>query len=209
MSAVLVNPAGGPSPARRVLAVALVALLPSVAHAGRVCATRISVDGKTWLAGAFIDGGLTQPADVWWRLASNELQPADGVTIPPDPADPLRATLRGKIVIDVQCGGQAEAKELRLIRRAPGAGWTVDLLDVQRLAKEIGLDNVSGVVPQQRAAGPGPRPTSAPAAGGIPWLWVAGGGAAVLAAVLIGVTLARRVGSVLPASLHEAVQSMC
>ena len=49
---------------------------------------------------------------------ARHIEPAKaGATIPTDPADPLKATLTGKIHIDVQYGGKADVAELHLVRR--------------------------------------------------------------------------------------------
>jgi hypothetical protein len=182
----------GDSLAGRAIALALLSFLPSAAQAGRIGWITITVDGRNWLSGATADNGTPPPAAVWRCLASNELQPAQGVTIAPEPSDPRRATLRGKIAIDVRYGGQAEVKELRLVRRTPAAGWTVDPEDVERIAKDIGLAVVPAVIPQPRPATTGAGRHTEPAAGGFPWLWAAGGGAAVLVAVLVWVAMSGR-----------------
>jgi 6-phosphogluconolactonase len=46
-----------------------------------------------------------------------------------------------------QAGGKAKVKELRLVRRAAGAGWTGDPKDAVRIAKEIGFGEAPGGEP--------------------------------------------------------------
>jgi hypothetical protein len=184
-----VSRGGTPVVAFHLLAVVFVASLPSAAVAGRVGGITISVDGKTWLTASTYDNGSPPPASVWRELSTRGLEPADGVTISPDPTDTLRTTLRGKIVIDVRYAGKAEVNELRLVRAGPTAGWTVDPDEVERMAKQIGLGEVAMVVPEPRVADP------APVSRDIPWLWVAGIGAVALVAfVLIAMLLVRRRG---------------
>ena len=80
----------------RVLAFTLVVLLPSITQAGRVGSIAITVDGRDWLSGSTYDNGTTPPLDVRRRSTTNKLEPVEGVTISPEPSDPLRSTLRGK-----------------------------------------------------------------------------------------------------------------
>jgi hypothetical protein len=135
-------------------AVLVVLAAPPEAAAARPLSFAIRVDGKDYLAGVGGDNGEAPPAVVWRRLAITELKPAPGVDVKPDAADPLRATIRGDVEIDVSDGGKATVKELRLVRENPTAAWTVDREDVERIAKDIGL----GEVPP--AAGPATQATT-------------------------------------------------
>jgi hypothetical protein len=52
-----------------------------------------------------------------------------------DSNDPLRATLKGKIVVTVEEGGRAEVSELSLIREDDNARWMIAPEDVERTLK--------------------------------------------------------------------------
>jgi hypothetical protein len=166
------------------LVLAASALAPASALADRVVSIVIEVDGKPYLGGAAGDSGHPSNAAVWRYLAVRELEPREGVTITPDPADPLKATLRGKIVVDVRYGGKAEVEELRLVRRSPDAGWTVAEDDVERMAKDIGLGDVPPPVAPQ--AMPPPR---AAAFVNMPMFWIVAGGLVVVLLAAIGAVL--------------------
>src|SRR5579872_6823463 len=65
------------------------------------------IDGKAVLEGGVGDDG--QDADTVWRyLKTSSLRPIRGYRVEPDPEDPLRATLRGKVIIRAESGGQTE-----------------------------------------------------------------------------------------------------
>jgi hypothetical protein len=160
--------------------------LPSAALANRTGNITITVDGRVYLHGQYSEIGSSPPAAVWWYCSTTQLQPQEGVQITPDPADPLRAILRGKIVLDVENGDKAEVKELRLVRNdAQSATWTVDPADVERIAIELGLSGEPAGVAETTPT-PGNRLAANVAPDSFPWQWVAGGAGA---AVLIGAGL--------------------
>jgi uncharacterized protein (TIGR03067 family) len=103
----------------------------------RTIGISIKVDGKLHLMGSSPDNGFRPARWVWLYLLSTELKPVEGVHVSPEPSDPLKATLQGRIVIEVEHTGKAEIKELRLIRRTADAGWTVDPKDAMHLAVKI------------------------------------------------------------------------
>jgi hypothetical protein len=169
------------------LASLIVVLVHAPAHANRIVSIVIQVDGKPHLEGGAADNGGASKEIVWRYLSFRELSPSQGVRITTDVNDPLKATLRGKIAIEVTYGGKAEVSELHLVRRTPDAGWTVADEDVERIAKEIGL----GVIPMPEIpppASPAPMPPAAAAMNMPMTLIVAAGAVAVLIA-LIGVVL--------------------
>jgi hypothetical protein len=169
-----------------VLSFASLVWLPSAALANRTGNITITVDGRVYLRGQYSEIGSSPPAAVWWYCSTTQLQPQEGVRITPDPADPLRATLRGKIVLDVENGDKAEVKELRLVRNdAQSATWTVDPADVERIAIELGLSGEPAGV-SETAPALGNRLAANVAPDSFPWRWVAAGAGA---AVLIGVGL--------------------
>jgi len=174
---------------RGVVVVALLvpAIYPSEAAAGRVLGFTIRLDGKDYLFGSAGDKGDASPPDVWRRLSVTELAPVDGAEVKADADDPLRATLRGNIAIDVTYGGKASVKELHLVRKSPTAiGWTVDSRDVDEIAKEIGLPESSA------AADTEPPAATAAASQQSPWVWVGAGLAMSLFASGFLVTWLRR-----------------
>src|SRR5215218_5637702 len=102
------------------LALLALAAAPADVSAARILKYSVSVDGRERLWGDGADNGQAAPEIVWRRLATTPLSPADGADpITPDAADPLRATLRGNIVVEVTTAGKAQTGELRLIRSTP------------------------------------------------------------------------------------------
>lgn len=173
-------------------AILIAALSPlafaSNADAARALSFIIRVDGKDSLAGIGGDDGDAAPAVVWRRLASTELKPAPGTDIKADDANPLRATLRGEIEIDVTYGGKANVKELHLVRENPTAAWMVDREDVERTAKDIGLPEPNAAAGPETQTAVGAAKSSEQS----PWLWVGAGLAAALFVSGIMVSWMRR-----------------
>ncbi len=116
------------------------------------------------------DNGEPGPAIVWRYLTTRPLKPAVGVTIVADPADPLKATIKGKILVEVRYGGKAEVNELHLDRPAANVEWTVAFDDVEAMAKSIGLGDLPPPVPPLPPSPPPAQPQSAAPV----WLWPAG-----------------------------------
>src|SRR5205807_25169 len=100
---------------------------------------RVARPAGTAQGGRWTPAGRAGAAGVWRYLRFSQLGPVRGATVTPDPDDPLRATLRGEITVDVHYGGKATVKELHLVRQTPTAGWTVAPDDVERMARDIGL----------------------------------------------------------------------
>jgi len=164
--------------------------MPHSADAARLVHIRIELDGKTLLEGDTADSGYPPPAAVWRYLSSTALEAAkDGASIPTDPADPLKATLTGKIHIDVQYGGKADVTELHLVRRAANVGWAVAEEDVERVAQSIGLGTIPQVVPPlaEKVHTVIANVTTAPL-----WLWLAGGLALLLLVAMLVILMRRR-----------------
>lgn len=171
----------------RTLLLAVFISIPSVALASRVGGIKISIDDQKVLSASTFDNGTPPPAAVWRYLSSTELKPADGITIPVDESDPLKATLRGKISIDVRYGGSAEVSELRLVRGSLESGWLVAPEDVESIADSIGLRDIPVVLPspaQDQIAEPEVKPAS-------PWLWISIG-AAIGAALASGLVVRQK-----------------
>jgi hypothetical protein len=165
-------------------------MIPRAAFAARIIGISILVDGKPYLAGRAWDSGSPPKAAVWRYLTSTELRPK-GVEVPPDPADPLKATLRGKITVNVRYGGKAEVPELHLIRRAAETAWTVDPDDVERIAEDIGLKEIPVVTVNPLPELTGSDQTAPTVSDSFPWFWAVGSGVAVVLVVGIGGLVAR------------------
>jgi len=170
-----------------IVALLIPAIVPTPAAAARPLSFAIELDGKEHLFARGGDDGEGRPADVWRRLSFTELSPVGDAQVKSDPGDPLRATLRGDITIDVSHGGKATVKELHLVRKSPATGWTVDSRDVDQIAHDIGLDNPPA------ATAPAP-PATEPAAATkqSPWVWIGAGLAMSLFASGFLVTWLRR-----------------
>jgi hypothetical protein len=98
----------------------------------------VSVDGKPALK-AFGGRRGDSGDGLWLSLKQVRFEPV--ITGPPkfppyrveaDQDDPLRATLKGAIVITVEEGGRAEVSELRLTRENENARWMIAPEDVDR-----------------------------------------------------------------------------
>lgn len=167
----------------------MIGLAPLAAQAQtlRSVTIKIEVDGKPLLTTITGDNG-TQPPEVVWRyLARYPLVPVRGASVEADPNNPLRLTLKGKVVVDVPYGGKAEVPELRLQRKAAKEGWRIDEQDVEAMAKSIGLPAAPTPAPASTPSTPkdemkigsqptpAPPPAAAPTFGGSIWTWLGGG----------------------------------
>jgi len=91
----------------------------------------LSIDGKPVLETS--TSGHGESADrMCQHLKQLHLRPVKGFRVQPDRDDPLRATLQGKIVIQVDSGGRADVSELRLIRENEETPWLVAPAEVAR-----------------------------------------------------------------------------
>lgn len=172
----------------RLLAVALGSGLfllgESSAQGARLLEIRVERDGQLVLKGMATDDAQMDPAIVWGYLKGAPLKPVGQV--PPDPADPLRATLTGKIRVAIlhgerAAGSQGDTRtdvvvtELHLVRQSPDSdSWQLAPGEVERTAQAGGVS-----LPQ-------PQPRQ--------WLPVAVGTAvaAVLLALVIWLAARRR-----------------
>ena len=146
-------------PRRMILALAVVLAPAAPALAMRVVGISVQVDGQPLLTGQHGDQGGAPPAVVWRYLRVSQLGPVQGASIAPDPDNPLRATLRGDITVEVRYGGKATVKELHLVRQTPTAGWTVAQDDVERMARDVGLGTIPVLHPDH---GDGPSAQEPP-----------------------------------------------
>jgi hypothetical protein len=159
----------------------------ALAAGRRAISVAVEVGGGPSLAAAGADNGDPPPWAVWQRLTDLELKPVDGSpAVAPDPADPLRATLRGDIEVRVN-QDRVRVGELRLARRSEESGWTVDPADVGVMAGRAGHEPAPARPPSAPAGGPAGRLGEL---GRKPWV-VRAAAAVVLAGVVI-VAVARR-----------------
>jgi hypothetical protein len=118
----------------------ILALGLALVSGGRCLAARyvpitISVNGRAVLKGGTGDNGDAD-ADVVWRYLKNaKLEPIGGYSVERDPQDKLRATLTGKIVLEVSYAGRVELSELKLIRAEEFASWKVAPDEIERTFK--------------------------------------------------------------------------
>jgi len=104
------------------------------AFALRFVKFEVSIDGKVVLETSTGDEG--EDADTVWRyLKKLELRPVKGYKLEADGGEPLKATLKGKVVIDAPYGGRAEVQELKLVREKDGAPWKVAPAEIERTFK--------------------------------------------------------------------------
>jgi hypothetical protein len=76
------------------------------------------------------------PDNVWRDLKRLNIVPITRYKVEADRADPLQATLKGDVIIDLRYAGQswgrAEVSELKLVRETPNARWKVAAEEVER-----------------------------------------------------------------------------
>src|SRR5580704_3103325 len=95
------------------LGVFLVSSHPTLA--ARLVRFDVSIDGKRVLETSRGDNGRQNADTMWLYLKDLSLRPLRGYKVEPDSMDPLRATLKGKVIIE-SYGGRAEVSQLKLVR---------------------------------------------------------------------------------------------
>ena len=116
------------------LAVGVLLCCSQPAFALRFVSFEVLIDGKAVLETSKGDEG--EDADTVWRyLKDLKLRPVKGYRLEADGDDPLKATLKGKVVIDAQYGGRAEVKELKLVREKNSEPWRIAPAEVERTFK--------------------------------------------------------------------------
>ena len=152
----------------------------TTAQAARLMEIRVERDGQVMLKGMTEDDSQIDPGVVWGYLKGATLKPVGEVRS--DPADPLRATLTGKIRVAVLHGGRPAGaqgaartdvmvEELRLVRPSPDSDhWQLAPGEVERTAQAGGIQ-----LPQPRW-----------------WLLAVAGGVGVVVLAAVGVWLVRR-----------------
>jgi hypothetical protein len=107
---------------------------------GRCLAARY-VPITIWVNGhAVLKGGTNANADadpdaLWQYLKNVKLEPIADYRVEPDPQAPSRATLTGKIILEVSYAGRADVSELKLIRADDFATWKVAPDEIERTFK--------------------------------------------------------------------------
>jgi hypothetical protein len=113
-----------------IFAVGAVLVSPQPAFAVRLVRFSVSIDGKVVLETSTADHG--EDADTTWRhLKHLYLRPVKGYRVHSDDG-PLRATLKGKVIIQADAGGRAEVTELQLVRDKEDAPWKIAPAEVER-----------------------------------------------------------------------------
>jgi hypothetical protein len=105
------------------------------AFAMRLVRFEILLDGKLVLQAFGGDNGNSDADTLWRKLKGNKLEPVREFTVAADANDPLRGTLKGKIVVQEMYGGRAEVDELQLVRDKPDAQWTIAPAEIDRTLK--------------------------------------------------------------------------
>jgi hypothetical protein len=103
----------------------------------------VSVDGKPELStGLLSRRGVASPDDrelVWKSLKTSPLFPITRFKITADADDPLRATLEGRLTIELQYNhqswGRVQDSALKLVRKTPKTRWTLDPAEAKRIAE--------------------------------------------------------------------------
>jgi hypothetical protein len=102
----------------------------------------VSIDGKValWTDLQTSPGDTAEDADTaWGYLKGLGLRPENRYKVEAESDDPLRATLRGTVIIQEYYGGQggsrAEVSELKLVREKDNARWRVAPGEVERTFK--------------------------------------------------------------------------
>lgn len=103
----------------------LLLLQPLAAHAMRYVEFNITLGNRTVLKASTGDKGLEDADTVWRYLGRLPLRIDQSYAVTPDPGKPLRATLKGKIWVSCNQGGQASLGRLRLVRDRPGGNWKI------------------------------------------------------------------------------------
>jgi hypothetical protein len=107
------------------------------ALAARVIDAGITLPGgRVVLLASTGDNGKAGPDTVWGYLKRLRFGDGRSVLIQPDPDNPLRATLEGKVKVGIDYGGEAEVTKLRLIRdKKTDFRWRIDPKQVDEMAK--------------------------------------------------------------------------
>ena len=104
------------------------------AFAMRLARYHVLLDGKLVLEAHWGDNG--GDADkIWLTLKRLDFQPVRGFKVEAESSDPLRATLKGKVVVEELYGGRAECAELPLVRGKADDTWAIAPAEIDRTLK--------------------------------------------------------------------------
>jgi hypothetical protein len=122
------------------LSAMMLALGLALASGGRCLAARyvpitISVNGHAVLKGGTGDNGTADPDVIWRYLQNAKLEPIGKYGVEHDPQDPSRATLTGKIILEVSYAGRADVSELKLVRADDFTTWKIAPDEIERTFK--------------------------------------------------------------------------
>jgi hypothetical protein len=117
-----------------ILAIGLVLVSGGRCLAARYVPITIWVNGNAVLKGGTNANAGADPDVLWQSLKNVRLQPIGEYRVEPDSQDHSRATLTGKIVLEVSYAGRAEVSELQLVRDA-SANWKVAPDEIERTSK--------------------------------------------------------------------------
>jgi hypothetical protein len=116
------------------LPIVLVAAFLSTPDSGAIVIT-VDLDGRPYLTGRLAsetvgivrgeDESSPGPTVAWRRYSVTPLRPEPGIRVPTEPGDPLHATLRGQIHINVKQSYEVTVLGLRLVRRAVDSDWVI------------------------------------------------------------------------------------
>jgi hypothetical protein len=121
------------------------------ALAARLVTAIVQLDGQIVLRSTYQDddfwGALPGAATVWRYLGKEPLWVKKGVQVTADAAEPLRANLKGSLVIRLQHVDrlivESKAADLTLIRADPSSEkWFLPAQEVERLAQANGIPDV-------------------------------------------------------------------
>jgi hypothetical protein len=130
------------------LATGLWLFLPGSAFAARLVSAIVQLDGQTVLSSTYQDddfwGAPPGGATVWRYLGKEPMWAEKTVRVTGEAAEPLRAKLKGILVIRLQHVDspivEAKASELTLIRADPSSDkWFLPAEEVERLAEANGI----------------------------------------------------------------------
>ena len=118
-----------------ILALGVLLVCGQPALAARLIGFTVSIDGKVVLEANWGDDGDMQGDFVWRQLKEAALWPFKGYKVEADGDDPLRATLKGKVIVQSIYSGRAEVSELKLVREKDNARWKIAPAEVERTLK--------------------------------------------------------------------------
>ncbi len=131
-----------------------VLLFPVPTRAARVIGISLFFNGKPLLTGTTFDNGYRKPHQIWRDLENIPLHVVPDAIVDPDPANASVATLKGWIRIEVRYSVSTDASTVHLVRcKQDPSAWSVARDDVERIAKRLGLPEVTNE-DRERAARP-------------------------------------------------------